>query len=428
MEENMNYQPQPEQPYAAPVMPEQQPPKKKSLVGAIAMLAVGVIAICASAVIILGGYGIDFRDFGSGEESNPERDAFINELGGVSETFEGVVSTESYYSSYEAASAFVSNELSGYGYAEIQNVNVIGELSDSEIESLKFPDYVLHGYDAIEKVEVTYQNGGYSYWSRETASGSDSESKTVVVYVIKYGVDWKYFAPLPETGDTINKSYYDSVFNTERYQNCTLEQEQTVEMHIEVDGETVDMTVQMQQLIMYEDGKLYMEQKSITTSDGVTTEQTIYLYIEEDQYGSYICYAKMDDGEWNSAYLQQIGYSDLEELTPFYDQYLDYTYFTKTNYGFALADDNARKYFSDALSQAFGAAGVGGYVNDDDMELDMYAEYYVCDGVLSGMRVNASVDLTLNVYGQTATLEESIVSTVKCTDYGTTVIERPIFD
>ena len=136
----------------------------------------------------------------------------------------------------------------------------------------------------------------------------------------------------------------------------------------------------------------------------------------------------MDDGEWNSAYLQQIGYSDLEELTPFYDQYLDYTYFTKTNYGFALADDNARKYFSDALSQAFGAAGVGGYVNDDDMELDMYAEYYVCDGVLSGMRVNASVDLTLSVYGQTATLEESIVSTVKCTDYGTTVIERPNVD
>ena len=431
MEENMNYQPQPEQQYAEPVAAE-QPAKKKSLVGAISMLAVGVIAICACAIIILGGYGIDFRNFVSndgGEAYDPEVDAFINELGGVSETFEGVISNYSYSSPTEAAEAFVTEELSGYGYVSIDHIDPKGELSDSEITSLNFPDYVVNGCDAIEKLEVTYNQGGSSYYSREdTAASNSSDHKTIVVYVIKYGVDWKYFAPLPETGNTINKSYYDSVFNTERYQNCTLEQSQTVTIHVEAEGESVDMEVVMDQLIKYDYGKIYMEQRSTTISNGVEDTTVIYIYIEEDEYGYTTCYAKMDDSDyWYQASLSAVGFYSLEELTPFYDQYLDHTYFTKTGYGFELADENARKYFSDALDQAFSAAGLGGYISDD-MNLDMYAQYYVCEGALSGMRIDASVDMSLEVMGQTATLAETVNTVLKCTNYGSTVIDRPNVD
>lgn len=55
------------------------------------------------------------------------------------------------------------------------------------------------------------------------------------------------------------------------------------------------------------------------------------------------------DDEWEEADLTAVGSTSIEELTPFYDQYLDYTYFTKIKYGFALADIKAKKNFMDTL-------------------------------------------------------------------------------
>ena len=63
-----------------------------------------------------------------------------------------------------------------------------------------------------------------------------------------------------------------------------------------------------------------------------------------------------------------------------------------------------------------------------DAELDMFAEYYVSDGVLSGMRLNADFAWDFMIEGAFATIKESATTMLKCTDYGTTVIERPNVD
>jgi hypothetical protein len=55
----------------------------------------------------------------------------------------------------------------------------------------------------------------------------------------------------------------------------------------------------------------------------------------------------------------------------------------------------------------------------------MYAEYYVCDGLLSGMRVDAEVNMEISAGSSTGTLKESVTTVTKCTNYGTTVVEKP---
>ena len=113
------------------------------------------------------------------------------------------------------------------------------------------------------------------------------------------------------------------------------------------------------------------------------------------------------------------GFKSLSELTPFYDQYLDDTYFTKADFGFVLNEENATTYLTKALE----GADIGfAFTNDD---VNMYAEYYVSDGVLSGMRVDAMIDFSVSQYGQSVSVYEEVTGTTTCTNYGTTVIEKP---
>lgn len=361
------------------------------------------------------------------EENGSDRDKFIEEINGVSETYKGTVSTETYPTSQEAAEAFVYEELAGYNSIAIKETKSNKELSEKEINKLNIPDDILKGHETVEEIEVTYlvDDEELTNLSQNTKQIDEklNKEKKVKVYVIKYGVNWKYFSPMPITGDTINKSYYDSVFNNEKYQNCTLETTSDADVTVTSNGESYQMKTSLKQLIKHADGKVYLEQILEMSGNGQSTIQSIYSYMETQ--GNYIkCYIKLGENEdWMEADLSTIGFSSLDELTPFYDQYLDYTYFTKTDYGFALADSNAQKYFMDALMGSL--ESYASFINKDNLNLDMYAEYYVSKGVLSGMNVKASADITISYMGYSLTLNEATTAVIKCTDYGTTKVEKP---
>jgi hypothetical protein len=78
--------------------------------------------------------------------------------------------------------------------------------------------------------------------------------------------------------------------------------------------------------------------------------------------------------------------------------------------------------------QALGAnlEAMGLNMNMDGINLDMFAEYYVQEGVLSGMRLDADFEWTLSVAGESGTIKETAVTELKCTNYGTTVVENPM--
>ncbi len=368
------------------------------------------------------------------QEKDPVRNEFIEGIGGVSETFKGSVSELSYSSAEDAAKAFVTEELSGESKAQIKEVVSNGDLKKSEIKKLGIPSEFLEGSDSVEEYEVTYSlsesSSGLNIEKGITnlsAGDTLNKSVTVKVYVIKYENNWKYYTPLPVTGDTISKSYYDSVFNAEKYKNCTFESTTEIDAVVDLGSEKVEMTIKMTQLVKYQDGKIYLEQISeVSEQNGDKRTTSIYAYMEQTANGVE-CYIKEGNStEWFKGDITTIGFSNLDELTPFADQYLDYTYFTKTGYGFALEKENARKYLNAALGDAFNSMGVD--FNSDKSTLDMFAEYYVSGGVLSGLRCEAEVNMDMGFGTETAKMNEVVKSTLTCTNYGTTVVDKPFED
>ena len=358
------------------------------------------------------------------------RNEFIDDIGGVSETYVGAVSKETYPTSTAAAAAFVTEEIAGNSAVTVLETESKGELNNSEISRLGIPTEDQEGILGVEKLEVTYSVAStvaHRYGrARATTAEQLNKSHKVVVYVIKYENNWKYFSPAPVTGDTITKSYYDSVFNYEKYKNCTFKSENVINAVVNAQQggqtETMNVEIKITQLIKHADGKVYLEQKIESNEFGQYTNSSIYAYLEEVD-GMVVCYVKTSDtGDWYETYLSTIGFSSLNELTPFYDQYLDYTYFNKADYGFVLENENAAQYVREALS---GVPGLDSLISGDSLDIDMFAEYYVSDGVLSGMRMDAEIIIDMSVEGISMHMVETVIGTLSCTDYGTTVVEKP---
>lgn len=376
-----------------------------------------------------------------GVNAEEGRDEFIDNLGGVSETYEGAVSTTSYDTAEAAAEDYVAVEVVGTSNnAVIESVESKGELNATEIEALGIPEEMSDGIQAVEEIEVEYSVISDSSMDTGVSVLADTlnTTKKVKVYVIKYELEWKYFAPCPVTGETISKSYYDSVFDNAKYQNCTLVSTSLVDIVMDMNYAGQDMggtmTAIVNQTIKFDGNKVLFEQTISNAATGSLVDQSITLgdeklsaYMVADDDGNITCYVKQGDStEWVEGYLTTIGFGTIEELTPFYNQYLDYSYFTKTDFGFELSNENAQQYINEALgsnlslfNQFFG----------DDWQFDMYSEYYVSGGVLSGMRTDAlfTASMTQSEGGMTVSMdmEEVVTSTISVTDYGTTVVEQP---
>lgn len=366
--------------------------------------------------------GLVNTDEGGSDTREEARNDLIDDIGGVSETYSGTVSSGEYSSLTEAQEAFVADEITGKKNIEVVESVSKGELSSSEAEKLGVPSDVINSCLGIEEFEISYKNKSYAI-EFCSASSEAEDTKTIKVYIIKYPFHYEYFSPRPETDQTITKSYYDSVFNSEKYKNCTVETTSTA--HAITSG-TVSMDMQMDsyQKIMHADGKIYIEISNKITylngdyAGGSDTQQA-YLYLEQTETGI-ICYVREvdidDDSGWVRGDLTTIGFSSVEQLTPFYDQYLDHTYFRKSEYGFVLDGDNAKAY----VQAIFKDLGISDK-ESIEMGVDIFCEYFVKDGTLSGMESN--FDFKVNLFG--TTFDEQSYSKTVCKDYGSTVINRP---
>ena len=368
-----------------------------------------------------------------GNNSKPEpteEEKFIESIGGVSEAYKGAVSEETYETAKAAAEAFVEEEIVGNSDCQIEKVESKGTLSKSEVSKLKLPTDIATDMTSVEKLEVEYiKEDANSYIS----SSSDTSNKTqkVTVYVIKYESRYKYYSPAPITGDTITKSYYDSVFNVEKYKNCTFKTTMDVDMSVEASyqgqTESANLDMSITQLVQYNEDKIYMEQsvsyQMVQAENSTQVQDKMYAYMEMVD-GDLVCYVKMSgSSEWREGYIQQVGFSNLEELTPFYDQYLDYSYFTKTDYGFEISQDNAKRYIQETLSDTLGQMGLDSML--DKFAIDMFVKYYVSQGVLSGMREDVKMSMNMNQDGVTMNMTADVVAQMTCTEYGTTVVTKP---
>ena len=350
-------------------------------------------------------------------------DIFIERIGGTSETFIGSVSESAFDTLDLAAEAYVEEQIAGDRSVSIVSTKSLGEIDMQKIEELNIRNLV--GDDdiiSVEKVEVKYVPESDS--AVYASDGDESNAKVVHVYIIKLPDVWKYYTPAPITGETITKEYYDSVFDAEKYKNCTYTSKiyAITTISYEYGGKTMNFNMgsQVESTVKFADGKIYMSSKTILRDEETFETNTYYTeaYIEEID-GEVVCYINEnpDVPNWQETTLTKIGFNKIEELTPFYDGYLDYTYFTKTDYGFDISGENADRY----IKETFDIIGLG----EQSEENSLIARFYVSDGTLSAIRQDMNMVMDLSMEGIEFFANQRNYSIEVCTDYGTTVVEKP---
>lgn len=353
---------------------------------------------------------------GDDKGETEKHEAFIEELGGCSDTYKGEVSEYTYETKELAAKAFVEEQVVGDNDVTIVKTESKGELSSTQIEALNIPEAEKTDIVSVEEVEVEYALESSTYMSK---TQSASPNKIVKVYIIKYPNTFKYYSPAPVTGETVTRSYYDSIFDTEKYQNCTMTS--TFEMSTEMTTLTLQgkkTTTNSQKTTIfaqYSEDKIFQQRTIETTENGETTTSSESIYIEKVD-NNILCYSNKT-GAWTLA--GYIGFSDLEDLMPFADAYLDYTYFTKTEFGCEIGQDNMMRYIRETFEND---SLVMEYL--EQMDISAITKYYVAEGVLSGMRQDMTLSLSEGI------ASAKVISKVEtiCKDYGTTVVERPAME
>jgi hypothetical protein len=109
------------------------------------------------------------------ELSDKERNNFIEEIGGASETFIGEISDMAFTSKDAAVNGFLSLEITGHSPAKVHEVNTKAVLDEEAINKLDIPAEDKEGIVEVEEVEVTYEETSFRYSSKD----GDNEVKKV---------------------------------------------------------------------------------------------------------------------------------------------------------------------------------------------------------------------------------------------------------
>ncbi len=360
------------------------------------------------------------------KKEKKSHEAFINSLGGVSDTYAGSVSDTFYPSDEQAAYAYVSEQVAGLNRVSVIGTSPSQSLTQVEIDAMNLSAEDRAGILDVSAIDVTISTNDDTL-SNDTEADivvldTLNTTKTVKVYIIKYSDGFKYYSPCPVNGDTITKGYYDSVFNSEKYKNCTYSTKTTITEQVSLLGFfKVDLDITTSQLIRFAENAIYIEQKTESSMLGQGDKQETYAYILQDEAGQITnCYVSTNGTDWNPGDLTAVGFTSAKELVPFYDQYLDYTYFTKTDYGFELAEENSKRYVDQTLSE-LAELGAG------DFDIEMFSKYYVCEGTLSGMRMEMYMNFSIPTGqdGKSVNADAVALTETKISDCGKTVVTLP---
>lgn len=344
---------------------------------------------------------------------NAEHNAFIKELGGTSETYTGAVSKDGYSTEEAAARACVSNEISSYSTGA--SIATTKKLNSSQILQLNLPKTETKDMLGVDELEMEY------YISKV----DPNEKKTAKIYIIKFANEFKYYTLRPADGEMVTKSYYNSVFNGQNYKNCTLNSTMEMNLQLKKGDETATATIKLTQMVKYSETAIYLEQATETTTEtnkagnvsSNSENNKVYGYMAKGVTWDY--YISRDGEEWTWTTLSSFGVYKMSDLLPFAGEKMEYTYFTKTDYGFELTNENARRYIQHTLGQ------LSTYL-DEDTVIDLFAKYYVCNGALSGMRMDMEMIIDVDYDSSTKiTGNATAVAESKVTDYGTTIVEKP---
>ena len=153
---------------------------------------------------------------------------------------------------------------------------------------------------------------------------------------------------MPSDGEVLNQSYFTSVFDDEKYQNCTLEWTQKSKAG---PFGLIDFKSDTKDTIKIQENRLYIEQIIKIKESNKSREERVNVYLEKTRNDNLKCYIQENGGEWiyhpNGTIALYSGLyviRSIDEFAPFFDHsHFDQSYFNKTDYGFDLGDQLAEK-------------------------------------------------------------------------------------
>ncbi len=367
-----------------------------------------------------------------------------------SETYKGTVSEQKYNSSDAAANAFIENEISGSAVeATVVSCESQGALTDEEKTELALSDSYTTNLEKVEKVRIGYKEtvtDDYSaYGVRAVADESNVKYRVIFVLVYKDG-SYRYFSPIVLKGEQLTASYFDSVFNTENYYNCTMNQDLEMAIDVNVNGNQDSQTVESTSAIKVTQDSLYFTSAQKAGTQNLDAE--MYLVNKNnDISGAVKTNINGKDSDWLAeknmlaSIMESMGLSgDILSFTDFLDTYfdqsfgtMDHTCFEKTDMGYALRDGMGKQFIIETIESTMGGeSGTSEILKMINLfDIDLNYEIIVNNGLVSKLKIDMTIFFdysrmpSANAYGVTGTMKLTEKATCSFTDFGTTEITVP---
>lgn len=332
----------------------------------------------------------------------------------VVDTYKGSASKDTYGTENEAIEAYLEIELSGESSTAVYVKHTVEkELSQEEISALSLSADESKNLQKVQQIRVEYkEESKIETVAMLAASEAKTQYRTVLVLVYSDG-SFRYYATKVQVGETLTASYLESVFDSEKYVNCTME----TNMNLEVKGGGVNMTVSTTGISQITKDAVYAKQTipGYGTDSASSTMEVYAWNVEGGYYGA----MKMGD-EWQFSGLQS------GSVSMYIDNSLDQsfggfdaTYFKKTADGYELKSELGKEWLIDYYSKI-----QGGDISEMLAQLDSFnVEYKVSvrDGRISQLSINCSFSVTQE--GSTASMKVSGVN--KISNVGSTKVTVP---
>lgn len=258
------------------------------------------------------------------------------------ETFIGKLSEESFETENAALTAFLEDEIEGIStQAELVEYVKEADLDQKEIAALPLGE--------IAPKEVAHaERGMISYRATTPQSGialtSDTENvKTHELYLLELNGKFRYLVPPTQVGQPITKDYFDDIFSSAKYTNCTIEG--LTSTKVTYDGATQNANMSLTY-------KFTANALQYSVNGSSDFNVTADVYVVERNGNFFVCAAapdynssawhiekiNMKEAEASGMQIQTVGDMVRYIVTP----EIDFSFFEKTDNGFGIM--SAEKY------------------------------------------------------------------------------------
>lgn len=348
-----------------------------------------------------------------------------SEVGSLSnvgnESFKGQISEQSYTDTEVAARAFLKNELDGKtSKTKFISYTKQQDISRDELEKLPLGEIKPSDVTSAEAGTVTYElTSGTGSLLADT---EEESTRTHTIYILVVGDRCFYFVPEARNGEMLSNSYYKDLWNLDHYRNSTMTC--AIETAVEASGnqgERLKFDMKISITMKLSETGIYMKMDTTIDASGDGAEELGSLLGGSMEAANLETYFIEKDGAlWGCIKTESGWVAKVSEYTSVENfflknnqqpEFLDYTYFVKTDNGFRIDPTKIQLYVKN-YNPAFQAMS---------NSIDMKAEYIIEDE-----RLKSSVaEIKMEQNAEGAKMGLSMFVKCEYRDYGKTTVTLP---